>query len=128
MKYLIIMSVLLLQHLFASDDYYYENHKKISLSKMPSIIRANTKVQYYQTQRGDVVGISDKLILKLKKDDNLKKYLIDFNLTMQNKLSKDMYLLKTTNKTLTINIANRLSEKNDVEYAQPDFIQKRELR
>lgn len=127
MKYLIII-LILLQYLFANDSYYYQYHNKKSLTKLTTLSRDNSRLDYYQTERGIIVGVSDKLILKLKKSDNIKKYLSDFNLTMVKILNKNMYLVKVKNKTLTIDISNRLSEKESVEYAHPDFVQKRVKR
>jgi len=40
------------------------------------------------------------------------------------KISKNLYLFKSSSKSVTIDITNRLSEKQDVQYAQPDFIKK----
>lgn len=117
-KYLIVIS--LLQFLYANDSYYYKNHKQVNLT--------NVRGDYYETDGGHLVGISNKLILKVNNKDNLKKYLLDFNLTVEKVLSENVYLLKTEDKMLTIDISNRLSEKGDVVYAHPDFIQKRVIR
>lgn len=128
MKYFNLIFILLLSHLYANDNYYYKNHKRENLTKLSTTLRTNSNLQYYETSEGNVVGISDGLILKLKKDDNLQKYLLEFHLSLKKVLSKKVYLLKADNKSLTLFITNRLSEKEDVEYAHPDFVQKQRMR
>ncbi|MEA3371687.1 MAG: hypothetical protein U9Q40_10140, partial [Campylobacterota bacterium] len=77
---------------------------------------------------GIVLGVSDRLILKLKNPQNLKEYLLEFDLKIERSLSENIYLLQVSDKKLTLEISNRLSEKEDVEYAHPDFIKQRKKR
>lgn len=58
-----------------------------------------------------ILGVTDKLILKLKDEKKLKNYLDEFKITLEKTLGQNLYLLKTTNKSLTIDMANRLNGK-----------------
>jgi hypothetical protein len=49
----------------------------------------------------------------------------DFALLLDKQISKDLYILKTRNKKLTMGVSNRLSEKSYIKYAHPDFIKRR---
>lgn len=124
MKNIILVFWLLLQVAFASDKYYFENNKKVMLTPIKNISRSIKKIDYYKNENGVTLGATNKLILKLKDDSNLQKYLNDYNLTIKSKLGKNLYLLKTENNNLAIDTANALKLKKDVVYSHPDFIKK----
>lgn len=124
MKEALILFVILVQSGCASDNYYYQGKERVYLSPIDSIARSRSSIDYYQNERGTVLGVSDKLIVKLKDAKNLGIYLKEFNLKLDKKLGDNLYLLKTADKNLTINISNALNEKIDIKYSQPDFIKK----
>jgi len=127
-KKIIIISILLTQFLNAADNYYYKNGKVAILTPLNSTMRSLENIDYYQNERGVVFGVKNTLLLKLEDEQNLQNYLNEFDLTIKKSLGKNLYLLQTTDKALTVDIANRLSEKEDVAYAHPDFIKKRVRR
>lgn len=124
MKNIIIIFILLLQVGCASDKYYYNYNQKENLTPNTSILRNNSAVDYYQNDKGVVLGVSNKLIVKFKDTLNLTHYLNEFNLTIGKELGKNLFILKVLDKSLTIDISNRLSEMDDIEYAHPDFSKK----
>jgi len=119
-----VVLTLFIQLGFASDNYYYKKNEKVTLTPNDTAFRASARVNYYINENGTVLGVSDMLLLKLKRHADLKKYLNEFNLTTHKSLGKNLYLLKSSDKNLVIDIANRLNEKDDVKYAHPDFIKK----
>ena len=58
----------------------------------------------------------------------LKQYTQEFNLTIEKKLSENLYLLKISNKNKILDMANNLTQKEGVVYAHPDFIKKQLFR
>ena len=124
MKYKLILILIFTQSIFAKEIYYYQSGKKVTLTPQNSISRSYSDVDYYLTSRGVSLGVTDMMIVKFKNSENLNSYLNEFNLTVTRKLSKNLYLLRSNAKELTINIANELSQKGDVQYAQTDFIKK----
>ncbi len=128
MKKIIIISLLLTQFINAADNYFYRDGKAALLTPLNSTMRSLQNIDYYQNERGVILGVKDTLLFKLQDDKNLQNYLNEFNLSIVKSLDKNLYLLKTIDKSLTINIANRLSEKEDVKYAHPNFIKKRVKR
>ncbi len=124
----IIILIALFQFGCASDNYYYKNNQKVSITPNTSISRSDSSMDYYENEKGIVLGVTDKLIVKLKDTNSLQKYLNKFNLTLEKTLTENLYLLKVENRSLTIDISNRLNEKEDVKYAHPDFIKKRMSR
>jgi len=127
-KKLVIICILLTQLINAKDSYFYKNDEMVVLTPISSETRTFQSIDYYQNEKGILLGVKDTLFLKLQNNQNLQNYLNEFNLSMIKEMSENLYLLKTTDKSLTIDIANRLSEKEDVAYAHPDFIKKRVKR
>ena len=133
MKKVTIIFIVLIQLASAQDNYYYKNNQKQSLTPInvvntKSLSKVKSTMDYYQNDNGIILGVSDKLIIKLSDEVSLQTYLDEFNITIEKTLSKNLYLLKVENKKLTIDISNILSQKDDVEYAHPDFTKKRVRR
>jgi len=124
MKYIVILFLVLFQSIFAKEVYFYQGGKKVILVPQNNISRGYSDVDYYLTSRGISLGVTDLMIVKFKNIENLNSYLSEFNLAVVKKISKNLYLFKSSSKSVTIDITNRLSEKQDVQYAQPDFIKK----
>ena len=122
-KTITIILILFVQSGCASDTYYRSNDK-VDITPIPSLSKSNSNIDYYQNEHGTVLGVSNKLIVKLKESGSLENYLDEFNLTLEKTFGQNLYLLISSDKSLTIEIANRLSEKDDVAYAHPDFIKK----
>ncbi len=130
-KIIIFLTFLLFANVSASDNFYYQDGKKVKLIPLQSIqkfskIDSNRKMLFYRSNR-IVVGVTDKIIVKLKQD-NIEKYILDFNLTKVKKLGKNLYLVKVKNSVKTIDIANKLTKTKGIKYAHPDFIKKMRKR
>lgn len=111
----------------ASSTYYYKNGKKSNL--IPIEKRSlNTNTDFYKTKDGLEVGVNNSLLVKFKNTNNLSFYLKEYDLSVLKQLSKNLYLLKTSNKSKTIEISNLLYQKNDIEYAHPNFVKKKIYR
>lgn len=54
------------------------------------------------------MGVSDQLIVKVSADNELQQYLSELKLSIVKEISKNLYLLKVTDKSLTIVAANKL--------------------
>jgi hypothetical protein len=128
MKNFIIIFMILVSYGYTNNIYYYKDNQKITIIPIISLSRNNLNIDYYQNDKGIKLGVTNKLIVKLEDAINLEQVLIEFKLILEKKLSKNLYLLKTANKNLTIDISNRLSEKEYIKYAHPDFIKKRKFR
>ena len=122
MKIITIFFLLLASFVHASDNYYYQNNKQIKLTPVNSILRSNTNIDYYVNDKKILIGVSDKLIVKFYESSNLQKYLLEFNATVEKVLDVNLYLLKVKDKKSTLDVTNKLSEKEDIEYAHPDFL------
>ncbi len=124
MRYILPLFLVFVQLVFAKDSYYYRGGKKVMLMPQNSLSRSYSDVDYYLTSKGISLGVTDKMLVKFKNSSTLNSYLNELNLTLVKKLSKNLYMLRSDNKDLTLDIANSLSRKSDILYAQPDFIKK----
>jgi len=124
MKNIIILFIVLIQYGCANDNYYYKNNQKINLTPLNKASRDMSKINYYENNQGVVLGITDKLMLKLKDRKFLDNTLSEFNLTLEKTLGNNLYLVRTADKSLTIDISNNLNKKEYIEYAHPDFKKK----
>ena len=112
-----------------AQEYYYQNQKKVPLERYTYSSRKNTAtIIYYKNQQGDIFGITDQIILKISDESQIGIYAKEFNLSIEKKLSKSLYLVKIPDKNLTLKTANSLSLQKDIVYAHPDFIKAREPR
>mgnify|MGYP000113340547 CR=1 FL=1 len=125
MKKFLAIIISILQLSSASDNFYYQNNKKVYLTPYNSSLRSNPAINYYQNEKGLIVGITDKLIVKTKDNVSIDDLLCKFNLSIEKNLGKNLYVLKAADKNLTIERANQLHQNENIEYAQPDFIKKR---
>ena len=114
-----VVFIVLLSYGYAHDNYYYKNNHKTGL-RLAS--RQHPHINYYRNTKGYVFGVTNTLIIKLKDAHYLPALLDAFELSLEKALGNDLYLLKTSNKDLTIDTANRLHEMPYIEYAHPDFI------
>ena len=116
----IIVFMLTIQFGYSQEYYYYQEQVQVSLEAYKS----TAKVDYYKTEKGILLGVTDRIICKITDETYLKAYMQEFNLSIEKNLSKNLYLLKVLDKNKTLDIANNLSQKEGVTYAHPDFIKK----
>lgn len=120
-----ILIILLFQFINASDNYYYSKNQKEYLTLKNDLLDENSSINYYKNNKGIILGVTNKIIVKLKDGIEVDILLKEFNLILEKKIAKNLFLLKTEDKNLTIDISNQLNEDESTEYAQPDFIKQR---
>ncbi|SFP99805.1 S8 family serine peptidase [Hydrogenimonas thermophila] len=125
MKKTALTLALVAQLSFATDSYFYFGDRKIDITpcQTEQILREGVKC-YELLMVGSIVGVGDQIIVKTKEIKALESYAKELNASIIKPISKDMYLIKANDRTKTIDIANRLHEKEEIEYAQPDFVRK----
>jgi len=135
-KYLLLCCIFFLStSVIAQDNYFYQNNKKTTLTPLPQLIRSNSlpteqTINYYRTDQGHKVGVYHKIIVKFKDSEDLDPFLLlsPYDVEIDKQLGARLYLLITPSNGLAIDIANRLSEQDFIEYAHPDFIKKYRTR
>ena len=128
MKKTIIAFIVLIQFGYSQEHYYYKNNTKVLLKSYTPSSRNTSTINYYKNEKGILLGVTDKIIIKVADENYLREYTQEFNLTIEKKLSTNLYLVKVSEKNKTLDIANSLNQKEGITYAHPDFIKKRILR
>ena len=116
--------IILIQTVYGQEHYYYKNNTKVFLYEYNSYHRDTGSINYYKNEKGILLGVTDRIIVKCKRDACLDNYISEFNLTAPDRLGNDLYVVKVTHRSLTLDTANKLSQKDDIAYAHPDFIKK----
>jgi hypothetical protein len=86
------------------------------------------RLLFHQNAIGNLTGITTQIILKISDESQIGLYAMEFNLSIEKKLTSTLYLVKVADKSLTLEVADKLSRKEGVVYAHPDFIKRREKR
>ena len=113
-----------MQTVYAQEHYYYKNNTKVFLYEYNSHYRDTGSINYYKNEKGILLGVTDKIVVKCKEAACLDNYISEFNLTTPDRLGNDLYVVKVAHRSLTLDTANKLSQKDDIAYAHPDFIKK----
>ncbi len=117
--------IILIQLGYSQDHYYYKDNIKVSLKPYMQSSRNTSKIDYYKNEKGILLGVTDKIIVKVMDESYLIQGIQEFNLTIEKRLSANLYLLKVLEQNKTLDIANSLNQKEGILYAHPDFIKKR---
>ena len=115
----------------ASDDFYYQNNKKVFLTPIETGQKfqktdsnQTKKINYYKTDKGHTVGISKELIVKVEKEKALDSLIEKYQLIFKKKLAQKLYLVEVNSTEKTLDICNKLYQENNVSYAHPNFIKR----
>ncbi len=122
------LQLILMTTLFgiAQDNYYYQGNEKVFLKPYRTSVSRNlSQIEYYVNENGTLLGVTDKIIVKLKDSASMEKLLKRYSLFADRKIGPNLYVVKTKDKSTTIEIANQLNVNENVVYAQPDFIRKK---
>lgn len=114
-----------------ASEFYYKNGKKIFLNPVSSPVlfyRNISNVKYYETPNKKVVGIDDKIVIKVKKNTDLDQLSLKYNITIIKKIFNENYLVRITQGDDALDISNKLYMNNNVIYAHPSFIRKIDKR
>lgn len=137
-KAIALLSLLSCGLLFADGALYYiQNNQKVYLQpykaqkQMRNVSKTNSisskPIDYYMNSRGTLLGVTNRLIVKLT-SDSIEKYAKAYHLKHIKTLGPHLYLVEVADKNQTIATANALSREPNVRYAHPDFIKKQLLR
>ena len=112
-----------------SDEYYFDNGKKVYLKEINSNInrshnannKKETSIKYYTTKSGAVLGVNNDIIVKCKKNRNCKQELLKYDVERVEEISKDYYLLSLHDNIQIFSISRKLYQESYIELAHPDF-------
>jgi hypothetical protein len=111
-----------------SSDYYFEYGKKVELTKAKDYRSEGVGgVDYYITQYGNRVGITNELIVKCE-HSNCTEILGKYNLTNITSLSDSLFLVKLENNENIFEISQKLYLDKNITFATPNFTKTKKMR
>ncbi len=129
----ILLSILVVASLSASEYYYMNNGQKVYLT--PQSLdgvqtRSSGSKLRLKDENGKEVVVNSRLLVKFNSTENLERYLSAYGLSVVKKfeIGGGIYLLQASSPMSAMSAANELYKKPDVEFAQPDIARKRVLR
>ena len=116
-----IWFMMIIASIVQAQEFYYEFGKKVLLTPTANS-RAVDGIIYYIKADGKKIGVKDEIILKCKDNisckDSLKKYKFK---SIQN-LSSSLILVKVQDAKDTLEIAQKLYNQDNIEFATPNLI------
>ena len=127
MKKFLILSLFAL--LLNADSSYYEKGKLVELQKMNTLRSADGgSVEYFQTTKGQKIGIKDEILVQCKTGVDCKLLLNQFNLNDISKVTDTIFVVKIKDYDNIFLISRELFESAKVNFAHPNFVKERRLR
>ena len=123
----LLILILSINTLYAKDIYYYQNNHTVYLKQIENLNRDINGLKY-ETENNIILSVKNQIIVKFIKISNFEKYIKEYNLILIKQLDRNLYLFKVNNENNIFEIVNHLHNKDDIKYAQPDFIKERYLR
>ncbi len=122
---------------FSKELFYYSGGKKQPLIAKFSRFEVrglvpdsykNIKATYYRTLNNELVGVADRIIVGVKNKEVLEKIVKKYHLKVIEELKNNMFVLKTADRSLTLDTANEIYKIDGVEFSHPDFIKEKRKR
>lgn len=124
-----VLFLILTFSLFAEEFFYIKNKRKIKLIPLENRFELRDKdMLRFKDIEGKDILIPNRVIVKVKDKNSLEKYIKKYNLKIVKKYSNRLYLLKASSAKMALEIANILSQKEEILFAQPDLIKRWNLR
>lgn len=115
--------MLFLQGCSAKTLYYYDgDEKRILTPESTTQQRSSDGVHYYKDENDVLMGVSNRIIVKVAPQLDLEALMKAHGLTMSEKLTSELYVLSAPNADMSLDIANALTQEDGIIFAHPDFI------
>ena len=128
----ILLLMLVLTYLLASDYYYMNNGKRVELREIsPGVLnkRDMDGPVYFEDGNGKKVGVTRRILVSFYSLDNFEKYLKKYNLKKVKRYNfENLFLLEAGSVKEALSAANSLYEEPDVKFAHPDMVKEWRLR
>lgn len=130
MRLFVWICIISLTQIFAEQFYYGTKNKKISLTPIQTSqpqTQNGKKIQYFQTNTGVSVGISDEIMIMIQDKSRLLELQKIYHFSIKESLDEITFVI-TANNTDTINLANTLHTQSGVILSHPNFIRTLQLK
>jgi len=133
MKHKIIISLLGVTLFGCASDFYYENGKKIEVTKIDdkSIqkkVNANDAIQYYKNSKGHKIGVKNDILIKCKEKVACKELLSKYETTSIRSLSPTIFIVEIAKEKNVFEFSQKLYEDENISIAHPNFRKEKKRR
>jgi len=126
----ILVFIFISVNLFGSSNYFfYSNGKKITLNLInksnenSKIYNANTtKKQFFQTDSNQTIAIKNEVTLSLYNKNSMDDLQVQYGFKIKKELSKSRYIILLDTWEDALNMANILSNNQNIRYAYPNYL------
>ena len=130
-KIIPIITILLFAN--ASDNFYYQEDKKITLTPIKTTQKLQKKdfnqtINYYKKENGQIVGVTQEIIIKLKEKKAINNLIEKYPITVKEKLTNRLYVVEINSIKEIFNISQQLYRDTNVSYVHPNFIKRIDKR
>lgn len=128
MKIKLLMPLVALTMVGCASDFYYENGKKIELSKVKEKRENSNDISYYKNAEGRKLGVKNEILLQCVVAKGCKEVLAKYELDSVSALSDKIFLVKVSEDKNVFEMSQKLYEDEAIEIAHPNFIKTKKRR
>lgn len=123
------LGLLLLSLCLNANESYYKNGQLVELENTNTSRSLNgIAIDYYKTQHGQKVGITDEILLECKDEVKCSAFLNSFQVSNYSKLTDTIFVIKMNNYDNIFSLSRKLFQSGKVKFAHPNFIKARRQR
>lgn len=113
----------------SASDYYYEYGKKVNVTTSYEQRAVNSNnVDYYITDSGNKVGVTDKIIIECKSGIECTAILNTHGYMNVSKLSDKLFIITINEGENIFEVSRKLYNDKDIKLAHPNFIKTKKRR
>ncbi|MCH9741354.1 MAG: hypothetical protein K0U38_11040 [Epsilonproteobacteria bacterium] len=128
MRKTILLPILALTVVGCAGDFYYENDKKVEVTKVAEKRDNKSNVTYYKTSNGHKVGVTNEILVQCKADVDCTKVLSKYETLSVSNLSDTILLVTVATEKNVFEVSQTLYNDADIEVAHPNFIKEKVRR
>lgn len=126
----IAISLLSLTLLGCANDFYYENGKKIEVSKIENrdTNHKMTDIKYYKTSQGHKIGVKNDILVECNADVNCIEVLNKYNTLSITPVTDTIFLVKIAKEKNIFEFSQKLYKDSNIKIAHPNFRKEKRRR
>jgi hypothetical protein len=117
--------LIIINSILLSDVHYFSYNKIVKLTPLKNSRTLNSDIKYYTNEAGQKIGVKQEIILKCKDKRVCIELIKSYNFEKIEQLTSKLILVKLTKDQDIFAISNELYKNNNIEFAHPNFINKR---
>ena len=111
-----------------ATEFYYENGKKVEVTKLKEQRDKRDNVTYYKSSKGHKIGVKDDILVQCRADIDCTRVLSKYETISLLSLSDKIILVTISKDKNIFKFSQKLYEDEDIAIAHPNFIKVRKRR